>query len=141
MACGHRTGGFGIRNHPTALTDLPQGGLSGGGTITNVVTVAERLSIYAKRLLRFVVVMAALIGVLATSVVLVGPQLSDLVSAHRSDHERLNLKPLAERSYIYDRNGARLGTMTNRNNPQNRSQVTLDKIPETVTATASASLR
>ncbi|CAN5731753.1 penicillin-binding protein 1A [soil metagenome] len=85
-----------------------------------------------KRFIRFVVVMAALIGVMAASLALIGPQIGNLVSAHKSDHESIQLKPLAERSYLYDANGVRLGTMTNRDNPQNRSQISLDKIPDTV---------
>ena len=85
-----------------------------------------------KRLLRFVVVMAALVGVMTASLAAIGPQLAKVVSAHRSDHDRISLKPLAERSYIYDSAGKLQGTMTNRNDPQNRSQVSLDKIPDTV---------
>lgn len=100
--------------------------------MSDAVTLAQRLFVYTKRLLRFVFVMAALVAVLAGALAVIAPQVSNLVSAHYSDHDRISLKPLAERSYLYDSNGARLGTMTNRNNPQNRSQVTLDKIPETV---------
>lgn len=96
------------------------------------MTVADRLFVYLKRLLRFGLVMAALIGVMAASLAVVGPQLRTLVGAHRSDHDRISLDPLAERSYIYDSQGNQQGVMTNRNDPQNRSQVTLDKIPETV---------
>ncbi|MBX3284687.1 MAG: transglycosylase domain-containing protein [Actinobacteria bacterium] len=84
------------------------------------------------RLIRFVAVMAALVGVMAASLAMVGPQAAKLVSAHHSDHERISLKPLAERSYIYDSAGRLQGTLTNRDDPQNRKKVTLDEIPETV---------
>lgn len=85
-----------------------------------------------RRFLRFAVVMTALIGVMAASVVLMGPHAVELVSAHRSDHERISLKPLAERSLIFDSYGNLQGTMTNSSDPQNRSQVPLEEIPETV---------
>ncbi len=88
--------------------------------------------VVVRRLLRLVSVMAALIGVMAASLVLVGPHAIELVSAHRSDHERINLKPLAERSLIFDAHGNLQGTMTNSSDPQNRSQVPLEEIPETV---------
>src|SRR5690606_13647928 len=84
------------------------------------------------RFLRFVFVMAAMVAVMAGSLALIGPPVVDLVSAHRSDHERISLKPLAERSLIFDSFGNLQGTMTNSADPQNRSQVPLDDIPETV---------
>ena len=79
-----------------------------------------------------VFLLAALVAVLAGAMVVIGPSFVDLVSAHRSDHEQINLAPLAERSMIYDAAGNLQGTMTNRNDPQNRSQVSLKDIPETV---------
>ncbi|QXC62357.1 transglycosylase domain-containing protein [Aquihabitans sp. G128] len=85
-----------------------------------------------KRFIRFVVVMAALIGVMAASLAVIGPQVANLVSAHKSDHQTLALKPLAERSYIFDASGSRLGTMTNREDPQNRVVISLKDIPDTV---------
>lgn len=87
--------------------------------------------VYLKRLLRFVVVMAALIGALSVSLVLAAPQVARLVSAHTSDHERLDLKTLAERSYIYDSKGNLQGVLINGKN-ENRVQVSLDQVPETV---------
>lgn len=76
--------------------------------------------------------MVALVGVMVGSLALIGPPVIDLVSAHRSDHERISLKPLAERSLIFDSHGNLQGTMTNSSDPQNREQVPLDEIPETV---------
>ena len=96
------------------------------------MTAADRLFVYLKRLLKFGLVMASLIAIMAASLAVIGPQVRKLVSAHYSDHDRISLKPLAERSYIYDSQGSQQGVMTNRNDPQNRSQVTLDGIPETV---------
>lgn len=96
------------------------------------MTASERLSTYAKRLLRFTLAMAGLVGVLAGSLALIGPQLHDLFSAHRSDHERISLKPLAERSFIYDTSGGEPVVLTNSDDPQNRSRVLLEEIPETV---------
>ena len=68
---------------------------------------------------------------------------ADLALAEQviSDHDRISLKPLAERSYIYDATGAEQGVMTNRNDPQNRSQVDLEDIPETVTESVLAAVR
>jgi membrane peptidoglycan carboxypeptidase len=88
--------------------------------------------VVVRRFLRFVLVMAALVGVMSASLVLIGPHLITVVSAHRSDHERINLKPLAERSLIFDSFGNLQGTMTNSSDPQNRSQVPIGDIPETV---------
>ena len=75
--------------------------------------------------------MVALIGVFTASLALVGPQVVELVSAHRSDHERLTLKPLAERSYIFDSHGNTQGVLINGEN-ENRVQVSLKKVPQTV---------
>ncbi|MCU1497049.1 MAG: penicillin-binding protein [Acidimicrobiales bacterium] len=85
-----------------------------------------------KRSIRFVAVMTALIGVMVASLAFVGPQIAKFASAHKSDHQSLTLKPLAERSYIYDADGSRLGTMTNRDDPQNRVVIDLEDIPDTV---------
>ncbi|WP_426572518.1 transglycosylase domain-containing protein [Aquihabitans sp. McL0605] len=87
--------------------------------------------VYLKRLLRFSVVMVALVGVLTASCAIIGPQVVHLVSAHRSNHERLDLRPLAERSYIYDTAGNQMGVLINGKN-ENRVQVSLDKVPQTV---------
>src|SRR5690606_27222087 len=76
--------------------------------------------------------MVGFVAVMAGTLAVAAPQIKNLVSAHHSDHEQINLKPLAERSYIYDSKGNEQGVMTNRDNPQNRSQVTLDQIPDTV---------
>lgn len=102
------------------------------------VSASERLVTYGRRLVRFAVTMAAIIAVMAGSLALIGPQIKDLVSAHRSDHRRLSLKPLAERSYIYDASGRQLEVLTNSNDPQNRSQVPLADIPKTVTGSVIA---
>jgi membrane peptidoglycan carboxypeptidase len=87
--------------------------------------------VIVKRLFRFVFAMTASIAVMAAAVAVMAPRVVDLVSAHHSDHERLSLKPLAERSYIYDRAGNKLGTLINSKN-QNRVQVPLAEVPETV---------
>ncbi|MCB0962595.1 MAG: transglycosylase domain-containing protein [Acidimicrobiales bacterium] len=87
---------------------------------------------YLKRLLRFTVVMAALVGVLTVSIAVAAPQVAKLVGAHRSDHERLSLDPLAERSYIFDSQGNLQGTLINSEN-ENRVKVSIDDVPETVT--------
>lgn len=86
---------------------------------------------YLSRFLRFTLVMAALVGVMTASIAIAAPQVSKLVSAHRSDHERLSLEPLAERSYIFDSQGNNQGTLINAENV-NRVQVELDEVPETV---------
>ena len=92
---------------------------------------ARQAVVYLKRLLRFTLVMVALVGVMTATCVAVGPQVVDFVSAHRSDHERLDLQSLAERSYIFDSQGNLQGTLIN-GKGENRVQVTLDTVPETV---------
>ena len=52
------------------------------------------------RLLRFVAIMATLSAVMVISLVLIAPQAGKLVSAHRSDHEQLDLKPLTEQGLL-----------------------------------------
>jgi penicillin-binding protein 1A len=86
---------------------------------------------YLTRLLRFVATMVAIVGVLSASMVIAAPEVVKLVSAHRSDHERISLQPLAERSYIFDSRGNLQGTLINSEN-QNRVQVDLKEVPETV---------
>lgn len=88
--------------------------------------------VYLKRLLRLTLVLAAFIGVLAAAIVIAAPQARTVIASHHSDHEQLTLKPLAQRSYIYDSKGNEQGVMTNRENPQNRVTVSLDQIPEPV---------
>jgi len=85
---------------------------------------------FFKRLLRFALIMGVTVAALAVAVVLIAPQAGHLASAHRSDHERINLDPLAERSLIFDRNGSLLATL---HLDQNRSQVPLSDVPKTVT--------
>ena len=87
--------------------------------------------VYVKRLFRFVFAMTALIAVMTAAVAVAAPRVVDLVSAHRSDHEHLSLKPLAERSYIYDSRGNKQGTLVNAQN-ENRVPVKLADVPETV---------
>lgn len=86
--------------------------------------------VYLSRILRFSLVMILFVAVLTASAAVVGPQVVELVGAHRSDHERLSLKPLAERSYIYDSAGNLQGTLINAEG--NRVAVELDDVPETV---------
>ena len=75
--------------------------------------------------------MAALIGVLTAAVAVIAPRVVDLVSAHSSIHERISLKPLAERSYIFDSKGNPVGTLINSEN-QNREPAKLADVPETI---------
>ncbi len=84
---------------------------------------------FFKRIVRFALIMAMTVAILAGAVVLIAPQTQRLASAHRSDHERINLNSLAERSLIYDRNGGLLATL---HLDQNRSQVPLRNVARTV---------
>ena len=86
--------------------------------------------VYLSRILRFSLVMLLFVAVLSASAAVIGPQVVELVGAHRSDHERLSLKPLAERSYIYDSAGNLQGTLINAEG--NRVAVDLEDVPETV---------
>ncbi|CAN5852162.1 penicillin-binding protein 1A [soil metagenome] len=92
----------------------------------------QTTAVFTKRLVRLAVMVGAIIAVTAASLALIGPQIENLTSAHRSDPERISLRPLAERSFIYDSQGNEQGVMTNRLDPQNRSQVSLEDIPDPV---------
>ena len=87
---------------------------------------------FLNRFFRLLLVLVVMVVVSASSLAFMGPRVADLVSAHRSDHERISLDPLAERSLMFDSAGNLQGTMTNRDDPQNRSQVPLSKVPDTV---------
>lgn len=87
--------------------------------------------VYLSRFLRFAATMVAIVAVLSASLAIAAPQVVRLVGAHRSDHERISLRPLAERSYIFDSRGNLQGTLINSEN-QNRVQVDLKEVPETV---------
>jgi penicillin-binding protein 1A len=86
--------------------------------------------VYLSRILRFSLVMVLFVAVLTASAAVVGPQVVELVGAHRSDHERIKLSDLAERSYIYDSAGNLQGTLINAEG--NRVAVDLKDVPETV---------
>jgi len=90
------------------------------------------------RILRFSFTMVALVAVLAASAAVITPRVVDLVSAHRSDHERISLGALAERSYIYDSRGNPQGTLINNKN-ENRVFVPLAEVPKTVVSSVLAS--
>lgn len=85
-----------------------------------------------KRSLKLLTILVAMAGVVAASVVMAAPQVEKFYSAHRSDHEQIKLKDLAERSYIFDRDGGPLGVLTDREDPQNRMRVALQQIPAEV---------
>ena len=87
--------------------------------------------VYLSRLFRFVFVMVTIVGVLTVSIAVAAPKVGELMGAHRSDHERLSLEPLAERSYIFDSRGNLQGTLINGLN-ENRVQVELADVPQTV---------
>ncbi|HWJ60824.1 MAG TPA: transglycosylase domain-containing protein [Acidimicrobiales bacterium] len=86
--------------------------------------------VYLSRILRFTLVMVLFVAVLTASAAVIGPQVIELVGAHRSDHERIKLGDLAERSYIYDSAGNLQGTLINAEG--NRVAVDLEDVPETV---------
>jgi penicillin-binding protein 1A len=86
---------------------------------------------YLLRLVRLVVILAAITGVMVASVAVAGPRVVSFVGAHTSDHEQLTLEPLAERSYIFDSQGNLQGTLINSKN-ENRVQVELEDVPETI---------
>src|SRR6185503_3952851 len=74
-----------------------------------------RLRTYASRLFRLTGFMVAFAALLATTVVLVAPQVGRIVSAHVSDHEQINLDKLQERSIMYDRNGKQMAVLQREN--------------------------
>ncbi len=81
------------------------------------------------RILRLVVIMAVGAATVTASVVAIAPQAKGVASAHISDHARVRLDPLAERSYIYDRFGNPLATL---HDEQNRVRVKLGAISREV---------
>jgi len=81
------------------------------------------------RVVRLVVVLALAVGTVTASAMAVAPQAKGLASAHISDHVRVRLDALAERSYIYDRYGNPLATLYDE---QNRVRVKLSDISRPV---------
>ncbi len=71
---------------------------------------------------------AAAVGIAAVVVALV-PVVLDLSSAGDAQAEPINLDPLPERSLVYDSKGNLLTTL---HAEENRSPVTLDRVPDTV---------
>lgn len=85
-----------------------------------------------KRLGKLIFILTAIIGVIAGATVIAAPQIEKFYSAHHSERERIRLKDLSERSIIYDRRGGSLGVLTDREDPQNRVMVPLERIPDQV---------
>jgi len=67
------------------------------------------------RLSRLVGCVAALAVVMGAATVVVAPQVGQIVGAHTSLHETINLDRLAEGSVMYDRNGARMAVLSREN--------------------------
>jgi penicillin-binding protein 1A len=81
------------------------------------------------KLLRLVVILALGTVAVTGSAVAIAPHARQLASAHTSDHARISLDPLQERSYMFDRYGNKMATLFY---DQNRVQVPLDRVPDTV---------
>ena len=78
---------------------------------------------------RFLVIcVAASVGI-ATVVIALVPVAVDLSTAGKAEAEPINLDPLPERSLVYDSQGNLLTTL---HAAENRSPVTLDRVPDTV---------
>ncbi len=81
------------------------------------------------KLLRLVVILALSTVAVTGSAVVIAPYARELAVAHSSDHARISLDPLQERSYVFDRYGNKMATLFY---DQNRVQVPLDRVPDTV---------
>ncbi|MEJ7584947.1 MAG: transglycosylase domain-containing protein [Acidimicrobiales bacterium] len=79
------------------------------------------------RVLRLLIVLCLTVGVITASGLALAPQAKGVLSAHVSDHARVSLDPLQERSYIYDRYGLKIATLKY---DQNRVQVPLGDISD-----------
>jgi penicillin-binding protein 1A len=82
------------------------------------------------RLVRFLVIMIASVATLTGALAISAPHAGRFFSAHVSEHEKINLNRLSERSYIYDRYGQKIATIYY---DQNRVPVKLEDVPEQVT--------
>jgi penicillin-binding protein 1A len=80
-------------------------------------------------ILRFVAVIALFALLLAGGVMALAPQVGDVVTANESTRGDLELRPLAERSIVYDKNGQELATL---HAEENRSPVALEDVPDPV---------
>ncbi len=83
-------------------------------------------------LIRFVVVVLLSALLLAGGMLAVAPHAADVVTANSSTREDLELRPLAQRSLIFDRNGNVLATL---HAEENRSPVSLEQVPQRVVDT------
>ncbi len=70
---------------------------------------------YFSRTTRLIGFMVALAALLATTVVLVSPEVARVVGAHVSDPEQINLDALAQRSIMYDRFGNQMAVLQREN--------------------------
>src|SRR4051812_23869772 len=87
------------------------------------------------RLVRLLFTVGLAVAVLAATAVVIAPRVAELVSAHISDHAKISLDTLSERSYIYDRYGNKLATLVA---DQNRVQVPLEQISKEMVKTVLA---
>jgi penicillin-binding protein 1A len=81
------------------------------------------------RLARLFMILGLTVAILTAATVIVMPHVADLGGAHVSEPQQVNLDPLFERSYVYDRYGNRIHTFAAE---ENRVLVALAEVPETV---------
>ena len=81
------------------------------------------------RLVRLVVIVAVGVATLTTAIAFSAPKVADIAAAHRFELGSIDLDPLSERSYVYDRNGDLMATFVAR---ENRVRVDISQIPRTV---------
>lgn len=81
------------------------------------------------RIVRLVVIVGVGVATLAAAVAVSAPKLSELAAAHRFERATISLKPLSERSYVYDRNGEQMATFVS---AENRVRVAIEDVPRTV---------
>jgi len=77
------------------------------------------------RVLRLFIILSLATGAITASALALAPAAKDVISAHVSDHAKISLDPLQERSSIYDRFGNKVATLKY---DENRVQVPLTAI-------------
>lgn len=98
-------------------------------TLVGSVKVVRVIGRNAGRLVRLAVIVVVGVATLATSVAVVAPKVADIAAAHRFERASIDLAPLSERSYVYDRYGQRMATFVA---DENREFVEIEKVPRTV---------
>lgn len=91
--------------------------------------VAEAVGTNLGRLARLALIVGVGIATVTATVAVAAPHLAEMSKAHRFQLEGITLRPLSERSYVYDSQGNLIATFVDE---ENRVQVDIEGVPRTV---------